>query len=356
MFPWAILLVVALFGGQLPAAELPPRIVMLQYHHVSESTPASTSISPARFAEHMQWLVDNEFEVASLPESLARLRSGEPLPEYYAVITFDDGYRNIYENAFPVLQRLGLPFTIFVNPEPHDAGRDAWVTWDQLREMGEAGATIANHTDSHAFLVRQLDGEADSEWLQRVRDEIEQAEQRIAAETGQNHRILAYPYGESNPAIRSAVGELGFTAFGQQSGPVGRDSDFLNLPRFPLAGPYSAMDSFRTKMRSLPLAVRSVIAQTESGNEILANAETRPVLVLELAEAGDAGLNCFASGQGTMPVESESPGLYRLAPPESVGVGRSRYNCTMASAWPGRFYWYSYAWVRRGEGERWSHQ
>jgi biofilm PGA synthesis lipoprotein PgaB len=345
-----------IFAGQLWAAELPPRITVLQYHHVSESTPASTSLSPERFREHLQWLVDNDFVVGSLPESLARLRAGESLPPKFAVITFDDGYRNIYENAFPVLRELELPFTIFINPAPHDAGRSAWLTWDQLREMSDAGATIANHTVSHAFLVREEEGESEAEWLERVQREIEGAENRIAKETGQNHKLLAYPYGESNPAIRSLVAELGYTAFGQQSGPIGRDSDFTNLPRFPLAGPYSAMNSFQTKMRSLPLSVRSVVLQTESGDELLRNEETRPVMILELSEPGNALLNCFASGQGAIPAESETPGLYRIVAPKPLSVGRSRYNCTLASPWGGRYYWFSQAWVRRGEGERWVHQ
>lgn len=201
-----------------------------------------------------------------------------------------------------------------------------------------------------------MDEESESQWLTRVRAEIENAELRIADEIGQSHRILAYPYGESTPAIRSLVDELGYTAFGQQSGAVGRDSDFQNLPRFPLAGIYSGMDSFRTKMRSLPLSVLSVVPQTESGSEILSYAEDRPALVIELTEPGAAPLSCFASGQGAIPVESEQPGLYRIAAPEPLGVGRSRYNCTMASAWPGRFYWYSFAWIRRGAGDRWVHQ
>jgi len=356
MMRWGVLVYAIFAVGRSLAADLPPRIVVLQYHHVSESTPASTSISPDRFAEHMRWLVDNEFVVASLPDSLVRLRSGETLPEYHAVITFDDGYRNIYDNAFPVLRELGLPFTIFVNPEPHDADKSAWLSWEQLREMSKAGATIANHTSSHAFLVRRLDGESEAAWLGRIRGEFENADGRISEETGQNHRLLAYPYGESNPTIRELVRELGYTAFGQQSGAVGRDSDFVNLPRFPLSGPYSAMGSFATKMRSLPLSVLSVVPQTESNHEILAHSETHPALILELAAPGNALLNCFASGQGAIPVESEVPGRYRIVAPEPVAVGRSRYNCTMASAWGGRFYWFSYAWIRRGAGEQWVHQ
>ena len=71
MFHRLVLLVSLFLAGPALGDELPPRITVLQYHHVSESTPASTSLSPERFAEHLQWLVDNEFVIGSLPEGLA---------------------------------------------------------------------------------------------------------------------------------------------------------------------------------------------------------------------------------------------------------------------------------------------
>ena len=346
-----------LFVQYLHAADVPNHLVVLQYHHVSSDTPASTSISPEQFMQHMQWLADNDFTVAALPEAARSIRAGRPLPDRTVAITFDDGYVNNYYAAFPVLRERGWPFTVFVNSDPVDAGRKGWVSWDQIREMADSGANILNHTKTHAFLIRKQAGESESAWLQRIQQEIEVAEARILEETGQNEKILAYPYGESNRAVRALVDRLGYIAFGQHSGPVGAGSDFTDLPRFPLSGPYSAMDSYKTKMRSLPMPIVTVKSLSRSGDGDLFFEETEPVLEIGIAHEGRLPpLNCFASGQGAIPVSESGPGTYSVEAPKPLPVGRSRYNCTQASGIAGRYYWYSFPWVRRGPENQWTHQ
>ena len=149
---------------------------------------------------------------------------------------------------------------------------------------------------------------------------------------------------------------MGYIGIGQQSGSIDQNSDFANLPRFPLSGIYSAMDSFATKMNSLPLHVVRAIPLTESGENTLAYSESRPALRLQLAEQKPVVLNCFASGQGAIPVSFEGEGIYEVRAEQALSTGRSRYNCTQASEWPGRFYWYSFAWIRRDADGLWSHQ
>ena len=352
------LTVIALFAlaATTSAAETPSNhLVVLQYHHVSTSTPTSTSITPDQFAAHMHWLADNEYTVVALPEALRKVRDGEPLTDKTVAITFDDGYKDNYTNALPILREHGWPFTVFVNPEPHDQKLTGWASWKELREMAKYGASIANHTSSHLFMLRRLPEETTVEWRTRLTREIVIAEERIYEETDQTHRILAYPYGESNIAIRAVIADLGFIGFGQQSGAIDADSDFTDLPRFPLSGPYSAMDSFQTKMKSLPMPVFNATPDSASHDGILTFAETRPALTLQLHDSSRLVLNCFASGQGTIPVIDQDNGRYLIRAPEPLPVGRSRYNCTYASEWPGRYYWYSYAWVRRDEGDTWTH-
>ncbi|MGI9292174.1 MAG: polysaccharide deacetylase family protein [Gammaproteobacteria bacterium] len=328
---------------------------MLQYHHVSESTPASTSISPENFRRHLDWLADNDFTVLPLHEAIKLLRSGKPLPDKSVAITFDDGYRNIYATAFPMLKKRGWPFTIFINPEPHDKNASSWASWDQLREMSANGAILANHTMSHLHMLRLKDAETETQWLERLKTEIMGAETRIREETGQDHKLFAYPYGESDSKIRELVTGLGYIAFGQQSGPLGPDSDFQNLPRFPLSGSYAALDTFKTKMLSLPMPVYAATPASESGDEVLSYNEKRPALTLQLHDSGRVNMNCFASGQGAIPVTDQGEGRYVIRPTNTIPAGRSRYNCTYMSEESGRFYWYSYNWVRRGANEQWLH-
>lgn len=333
-----------------------PHLIVLQYHHVSSSTPASTSLTPARFEAHLQWLEDNAFTVVDLPTALDTLRSGGTLPDKTAAISFDDGYYDVYEAAFPILRDRQLPFTIFINPEPHDAGRRGWASWDQLREMAKSGGVIANHTNTHLFMVRRTKEEAKSAWLERLEMEITTAETRIKAETGQNHKILAYPFGESDRDIRQLMENLGYMAFGQQSGSVYAGSNFTDLPRFPLSGIYSGMSSFSTKMLSLPMNVDSITPASRSQDNTLYYDEKAPALTLQLANKSQLVLNCFASGQDAISVDYEGEGTYRVQADEPLSSGRSRYNCTHSSDWTGRFHWFSYAWIKRDEQEQWSHQ
>jgi len=347
----------SIFSQQNALADaVPSHLTVLQYHHVSSSTPASTSISPEQFSKHLLWLEDNNFQVVPLAEALAKIHAGEILPDKTVAITFDDGYLDNYTMAFPLLRQRSWPFTVFINPAPHDAGRIGWASWEQLREMSAAGASIANHTSFHAFLIREKDGESKADWLDRIKIDIEFAERRIKEEINQSHKILAYPYGESNQDIRQLIANMGYSAFGQHSGSVSTSSDFADLPRFPLSGIYSSLDTFITKMLSLPMDIKRASAITASGDNILANWEDNPVLMLQLRNNERLSLNCFASGQGAITVEFEGEGIYKIQAPEPLPSGRSRYNCTHASEWPGRFYWYSYAWIRRDNDGRWTHQ
>lgn len=337
------------FAPALPAA------VVLQYHHVSDETPPSTSTSPGRFAMHLEYLATQGFAVVPLPELVDALRDGRSPSDRAVAITFDDGYISIYETAFPLLQRRGWPFTVFINSEPHDRGQTGFMSWEQLRELQASGATIANHTVSHPHLIRRAPAQDDQAWRDWVRMEIGAAERRIAGQTGRTVKLLAWPYGEFNQPLLEIAESLGYAAFGQQSGPLAAYSDLGALPRFPFGGPYGDRRDFASKVNSLPLPLaggREAIRLLTAGRQPLADIvldgpNPRPVLGLRLGEAiAPTGLSCFASGQGRIPVSVEPPWVYAQAD-EPLGTGRSRYNCTAASGKPGRYYWFSQPWVVR---------
>lgn len=343
-----LLTTVLLSVAALPAGAA----VVLQYHHVSDETPAATSISPALFRQHMAHLREAGYAVVSLPDLAARLRSGEPLPDRTVAITFDDGYDSIYQTAFPILKKYGWPFTVFVNTRPIDQGLEQFVSWKQLREMAAAGATVANHSYSHPHLLRRRQGESESAWRARVGDEILRAEMAIAKETGQEHRLFAYPYGEYDRETGKLLEDLGFMAFGQQSGPLAATDDLQALPRFPFGGPYGGMEDFKVKAASLPLPLSA--AQVSAADDtVLPQSLTRPALELRLKDEDLAKrVRCFASGQGAIPVQVRG-GRVTARAPKDLPVGRSRYNCTAPSAEPGRFYWYSRLFIRKQADGEW---
>jgi len=330
--------------------------VVFMYHHVDDATPASTSISPADFRAQIEYLEREGYAVLPLLELLDALANGRPVPDKSVAITFDDGYRSVLTAALPLLRARQWPFTVFVNTEAVDSGFGIYLSWDDLRALGAQGAAIGNHSVSHTHLVRQLQGESETEWRQRVRREIADATVRLESEVGEFAvPVFAYPYGEYTREIKSIVMDLGLYGMGQQSGAIGPSSDFLALPRYPIATGIELAADFAVRARSRALPVHVV------GDErhVTGISEARPVLRLALDDVNDVrsdALACYATGQGRMLVEwsPRAAGEFTVQPKQDLGSGRSKYNCTAPSrSRPGVYYWFGYLWMRRFANGGW---
>lgn len=323
--------------------------VILQYHHISTRTPASTSLAPEVFRQHLDILKSEGYRVIALPELVRALQEGVALPDRSVVITFDDAYDDIAKAAAPMLAEYGFPFTLFVSTDFVDRRQSGYMSWDQIRELKARGATIANHTRSHLHLLRRPPGLTDQLWQAQLRDELDGAEQRIKEETGSELRYFAYPYGEADEATIALIQSWGYLGFGQQSGAV--DQRLLRsgmAPRYPFNQMYQDLADFRIKASSLPLPLRQEIAPGTVFEEA-----TIPELRLQL-EPHSGQLNCFASGQGAIRIEKEAGQVYRIKANHPIGVGRSRYNCTLPVAGQqGRYHWYSRMWIRKQDDGGW---
>jgi peptidoglycan/xylan/chitin deacetylase (PgdA/CDA1 family) len=335
--------------------------VILQYHHISSDTPPSTSLTPELFSSHMQHLLDAGYTVVALPDLIQQLKNGDPSPLKSVVITFDDAYDSVYEQAFPILKAKRWPFTVFVNTQPLENKMQGFVTWAQLNEMAKHGATIANHSHTHTHFLRRQDNESQAQWRERIRQDVSTAEDLIERRTGQRHGLLAYPYGEYDLAVKAIVEELGLVAFGQQSGPVAKTGsavlDFLALPRFPFGGIYGSEADFKTKVATVAMPVTKVsVLEQDRGSAvkdtILPAKVERPVLMLTLDRPLPATVQCFASGQGAIDTQVDGNRI-RVQARQPLPVGRSRYNCTSASEESGRFYWYSHFFIRKQANGEW---
>ena len=317
--------------------------VILLYHHVATDTPPSTSISPTDFRAQLEYLRDNDFSVIGLDTLIEALRNGKPVPDRAVAITFDDGYASIYSEAFPMLQSFGYPFTLFLSTDPINRSQANYMTWAQVRELSDAGVVIANHLIEHPYMLTRQEGETDQQWLQRQRVEILTAEETIANQTGQSHRYLAYPYGEFDPAIKSLLGELNFVGLAQNSGAVGYNSDFLALPRYPLASIYADLDSARTKLDTKAFNV-SLLSPASPVTTV-----RNPSVTLQF-DPGDYKLDqigCFANSEPIpMTWLDKENGLVELRPDQEYPGRRWRYICTAPDPQSRRYYWYSVQWIK----------
>ncbi len=317
------------------------------YHHFGEPRYPSTNISLAQFDAHLNYLEENNFQVWPLEKIVMQLKAQKPLPAQVVAITIDDAYRSIYAHAYPRLKQRGWPFTVFVSTDVVDKKMSAFMSWDQMREMQQHGATFANHSSHHDFLITPQANEALNAWQQRIRSDLQQAQQRLKQELGSAPALFAYPYGEYNQSLQQIIAALGWSAFGQQSGAVSRYSNPLALPRFPVAGAFATLDQFKIKVTSLPLPIVNA-----TPDEPLLGAQNPPRLQLTLKHHPDIKLdqlNCFASNQGEAKViwVNMDEGRLMVEAHKPFNNRRNRYNCTAPSKSTGRYYWYSHLWIQR---------
>lgn len=321
--------------------------VILLYHHVSESTPSSTSVTSDIFKQHMNYLQQHH-QVLPLETVISKLKKGEPLPDKTVVITFDDGYINIHDNAHPILFKHKFPYTVFVNPSLINQ-RANQLNWQHLKKMSEEGATFANHGYDHQHLLQRSNDESKKSWLSRVMDNINRAEQELERHLGYSLRYLAYPYGEFDLSLKKQLIKNGYTGFAQFSGAVASHSDFGALPRYPAAGIYSDLEKLKVKLTSLAMPVhepkpKDPLIDFNSSEQSLSFSIKDPDVELQK-------LACFYNNE-TLSLNRNRDSI-KADVPGVIPPGRSRVNCTAPSIkYPDRFYWYSQPWfVADKEGE-----
>ena len=194
--------------GLAPVAVERPTVPILMYHYVDETPPAAgpqsagLTVSTAQFEAEMDYLAVNGFHPVTLEELYAAMAGQAPLPSKPVAITFDDGGRDNYTVAFPILQRHGFCATFFVITGV--VGNRLCMDWSQLRTMCAAGMAIESHTVDHPDL-RHL-GAA------RLAEELTVSRVTLARELGEDARILSYPQGRYNETVMAAAAAAGYRA------------------------------------------------------------------------------------------------------------------------------------------------
>ncbi len=182
------------------------RIVILTYHGLDDSGSV-LSVAPPIFAEQMRILRDLPVRVVALEKIACALVEGSAVEDLVA-ITFDDGFRSVFEHAVPVLQRYGFPATVFLVTDYCGAnnawpGQPAWapraplLDWTEVREMAAGGVVFGSHTRTHPDLRRVRPAQA--------HEELTGSKKAIEDATGRPVVTLAYPYGVSDASVRRLV-------------------------------------------------------------------------------------------------------------------------------------------------------
>lgn len=327
--------------------------VILLYHHVSEHTPASTSVTPAQFAQHLDYLARNGFVVMPLSAMLGALYTGESLPRNTVAITFDDAYESVFTQAWPLLASQRMPFTVFVATAAIDSGYAGYMSWAQMRELDPALASFGAHSVSHSHLVERREKESGEQWRSRADNEIRGSIDRIAEELGVEVDSFAYPYGEYNGALAEIVQVAGLYGLAQHSGAVGPQINAREVPRFPLATGYDDLQRFDTAINARPMPVK----QSGPNAVVVSDDEVPQETFLQLYEDPDRPLElaCYSTAGSRLSLIATNRGYRVTLPP--LHPGRNKINCTAPSIEnPGEFFWYSKLWIVTDKQGAWLRQ
>ena len=185
-------------------------VPILMYHYLSVPPPDADiyrldlSVTPELFAGHLDAMRNAGYTAISLYDFYAHLAQGAPLPDKPVVITFDDGYRDNYENALPVLRERGMAATFFVVTDFMDEERPEYLTWDMAREMQSDGMSIESHGRNHV----SLQGKPFDYLIWQALGSLE----TIEYEVGVRPRFVSYPAGEYDQTTADVFASAGYWA------------------------------------------------------------------------------------------------------------------------------------------------
>jgi len=188
---------------------------ILSYHGINDRPANPYAVSTHNFAEQMRFLVER-FTIISVDQLVDLLEGGRPIPPRAVAVTIDDGYRDTYTNAYPILRRFAIPATFFLPVEfigvsSSDSATSKlpqtdFLSWDQVRAMSQDGIAFGSHTLSHVPLTRVTCQEAECQ--------LQESKARLEVEIGKPVTGFAYPYGtvrDFDPAIERLVAAAGYS-------------------------------------------------------------------------------------------------------------------------------------------------
>ncbi len=222
-------------------------LLVLSYHESSHAPGRdkdfkAMSLETSVLAAQFSWLKEHGYVAVDIDDLLAAQKGERPLPEKAVLLSFDDGYRGMYEQVLPLLRAFDYRAVMAVvgswleTPEDEDVmygtdpvSRDYFLHWQQIREMVNSGyVEVASHSyDLHRGVLANPQGntqpaavtaaynastgryESDEQYRQRIRRDLQRNSDLIARKIGQRPRVMVWPYGAYNRVTIDIAREVG---------------------------------------------------------------------------------------------------------------------------------------------------
>ena len=255
------------------SAQTATRLPVLMYHAVglyAGKRHPELHVSPARFSAQLRWLREHGYVGIAPRQCAAWLLRGEPLPERAVLLTFDDAYANLADHALPELVRHGFSAGVYVCTRMLGA-RAPWddqplMSADVVATWSRQGIEFGAHSRTHPHLTTLSDAQLVAETKGSVRD--------LSSLLGHPVESFAYPYGDHDDRVASAVGRACSISFTVREGLATRATDPLRIPRTMVQPDDGALDMWmRTLLGRNPVyAVRGRVKRVWSA----ATSQLRP--------------------------------------------------------------------------------
>jgi peptidoglycan/xylan/chitin deacetylase (PgdA/CDA1 family) len=193
------------------------KALIICYHCVKDE--ANSYLRPTKIAdfENQMHFLSKKYNPMSLEKMVQCIQDGMSLPSKAIAVTFDDGYQDNYENAYPILKKYNMPATVFLTTGfigtgeipvwekgYYTAEKTLMLSWKQVQEMSNDGISFGSHTLTHPFLTRIP--------RKQVKMEIHQSKDIIEQRIGKPVATFSYPGGDFNSDVKGIVKEAGYSA------------------------------------------------------------------------------------------------------------------------------------------------
>jgi len=211
------------------------------YHHVAVPPPHADairrdlSVSPADFEAQLRYLIENGYQPVTLSDLMIHLRLGQPLPDKPVIVTFDDGFKDQYTNAYPLLKRYGFVATFFIITCFVDEGRDEYMSWADVELLHADGMEIGSHSYTHPTLSGKS--------FEYIVWQTLGSKEAIEARTHEPVRFFSYPSGQHDQRVIDVLRSAGYWgAVTVEAGSLQSSQHPFELRRIRVRGRYELRD------------------------------------------------------------------------------------------------------------------
>ncbi|MEO8614893.1 MAG: polysaccharide deacetylase family protein [Luteolibacter sp.] len=244
------------------------RVAVLGFHDFSETAPETAMRTrTSKFRKQMEAIRQLGITVISMDDFIAWKKGDKEVPQKSILLTFDDGWKSFYTDAYPILKELGFPFTIFLYKDYVDGGGRA-LTTAMIQEMVSNGASIGSHSVNHPYPIAVKNARKKGVPAYDAYLRMQMGDSKVFLESKFPVKVTsyAYPGGFYTEEMLKLGDELGYQhMFTVIPGKVTRSSPNETLPRNIILGNYDKGFEIATSFRdgaSIPGDAGPGLAQT----------------------------------------------------------------------------------------------